>query len=75
MLRLVRSSKVLTEVCLQGAGIRTGDVLLLKPGQVLMLPRSIDAPLDVLLNGKFMLRGQMVSDGRSLSLQIEARCR
>jgi flagellar motor switch protein FliN len=46
------------------------DVLALCEGSVVTLERLVDEPLDVLVNGKLIARGEVVAEGSRFGLRI-----
>lgn len=54
--------------------LKTGAVLALKPGEIVMLPLSADRPLDVYVGGVRKLSGRLASERGRLAVQIEERC-
>jgi flagellar motor switch protein FliN/FliY len=47
-----------------------GQLLAAREGQVLALDRSVDAPVDLLLEGKVVARGQLVAIDGSFGVRI-----
>jgi flagellar motor switch protein FliM len=54
--------------------LKTGAVLALKPGEIVMLPLPADRPLDVYVGGVRKLAGRLASERGRLAVQIEERC-
>jgi flagellar motor switch protein FliM len=54
--------------------LKTGAVLALKPGEIVMLPLPADRPLDVYVGGVRKLAGRLASERGRLMVQIEERC-
>src|SRR4051794_4991646 len=53
--------KVRLEVCLGAAEMTVGELLGAKASQVLVLDRAVEQPVDLLLAGKVVARGQLVA--------------
>jgi len=53
--------KAQLQVCVGDALITVGELMALREHQVLTLNQAIDAPVDVLLEGKVVARGQLVA--------------
>ena len=47
-----------------------GELLSLKDGAVLALDRMVDAPFDVLLDGRVLARGQLVAVGEHFGIRV-----
>ena len=50
--------------------MRLRDVLALAEDSVVRLDRLVDEPLDVMVNGKLIARGEVVSEGNRFGLRI-----
>jgi flagellar motor switch protein FliM len=59
------------EAVLDGARIQFRDLLGLEPGKILQLPHKTDAAIECQVNGIKKFRGELVSSGKSLGLQIQ----
>ena len=69
-LGLLRDIDVRLTVELGGTDMRLRDVCALVEGQVVMLDRLVDEPLDLLVNGKVIARGEVVAEGGRFGLRI-----
>jgi flagellar motor switch protein FliM len=58
------------EAVLDGARIQFRDLLGLERGQILQLPHKTDAAIECQVNGIKKFRGELVSSGKSLGLEI-----
>jgi flagellar motor switch protein FliN/FliY len=50
--------------------LRLGDLLRLGPGAVLDLDRRVDAPVDLLVNGRLIARGEIVAVDERFGVRI-----
>jgi flagellar motor switch protein FliN len=69
-LGLLQNIDVRLTVELGGTDMRLRDVCALAEGQVVMLDRLVDEPLDLLVNGKVIARGEVVAEGNRFGLRI-----
>jgi flagellar motor switch protein FliN/FliY len=69
-LGLLKDIDVRLTVELGGTDMRLRDVCALAEGQVVMLDRLVDEPLDLLVNGKVIARGEVVAEGNRFGLRI-----
>lgn len=69
-IELIRGVKVRASVMLGEAEMSVGKLLDLRDGDVLALDRQIDQPLEMLLDGKIVARGELVVVGEKLGLRI-----
>ena len=69
-LGLIHDIDVRLTVELGRAQMRLRDVLDLAEESVLMLDRLTDEPLDVMVNGKLIARGEVVAEGNRFGLRI-----
>jgi len=69
-LGMLRDIDVRLTVELGGTDMRLRDVCALAEGQVVMLDRLVDEPLDLLVNGKVIARGEVVAEGGRFGLRI-----
>lgn len=53
--------KARLHVCVGGLELRVGDLLSAKAGQVLVLDQAINQPVDLLLEGRVVMRGDLVA--------------
>jgi len=56
---------------LRGATLRMGDLLALKPKQILLLGAPVDTQLDCLVNGTAQFKGEIVADGNRPCFQLQ----
>lgn len=73
-LGLFSAVKATVQVCAGQAESTVGELLALKEGALLTLDRQIDAPFDVVLDGKVMARGQLVAVGEHFGIRITEVC-
>jgi len=66
----IRGVKVEVSVLLGAAAVAVGELFELKSGEVLALDRRIDQPLDLIVDGKVVARGELVVVENSLGLRI-----
>ncbi len=65
MLEYIKPSAVPIETVMGGASIRIMDMVELKAGDVIILDKQVGEPIDVLINGKPLCRGQLAAcEGR-----------
>lgn len=69
-IELIRGVKVRASVMLGETEISVGKLLDLRDGDVLPLDRQVDQPLEMLLDGKIVARGELVVVGEKLGLRI-----
>ena len=69
-LGLIHDIDVRLTVELGRAQMRLRDVLDLAEDSVVMLDRLTDEPLDVLVNGKLIAKGEVVAEGNRFGLRI-----
>lgn len=69
-LGLLRDIDVRVTVELGSIAMRLRDVCALAEGQVVVLERLVDEPLDLLVNGKVVARGEVVAEGNRFGLRI-----
>lgn len=62
--------KVTVDVRVGRVESTVGDLLALRTGQVLALDRSLDEPLDVLIDGQVVARGTLVAVGEHFGLRL-----
>lgn len=58
------------EAFLPAGDIRVRDLLLLKPGSILELPRKADTPIEGHINGVAKFQGELVNTGKSVGFQV-----
>jgi flagellar motor switch protein FliM len=71
LLAALAGATVQVEAVLQGAGVRMGDLVAMRQGQILLLGTPPGSPFDCLVNGKAQFRGEMVASGNRQGFQIE----
>jgi flagellar motor switch protein FliN len=69
-LDLVGHVKVKLAIALGGAEISIGRLFSLTPNDVITLDRGVDAPVDVMLNGKVIAQGALVAVGDNFGVRI-----
>ena len=69
-LGLLKDIDVRLTVELGSTDMRLRDVCAWSEGQVVMLDRLVDEPLDLLVNGKVIARGEVVAEGNRFGLKI-----
>ncbi len=67
---LLKDVTVTLEVRLGEASINVQDLFALKDGSVVELQRMVDDPVDVLLNGRVVARGQLVASGDQFGVRV-----
>jgi flagellar motor switch protein FliN/FliY len=67
---LIHDIDVRLTVELGRAQMRLRDVLDLTEDSVVMLDRLIDEPLDVMVNGKLIAKGEVIAEGNRFGLRI-----
>jgi flagellar motor switch protein FliN/FliY len=67
---LIHDIDVRLTVELGRAQMRLRDVLDLAEDSVVMLDRLIDEPLDVMVNGKLIAKGEVIAEGNRFGLRI-----
>lgn len=69
-LPFLEAVKVTVDVRVGRVASTVGDLLALRDGQVLTLDRSLDEPLDVLIDGQVVARGTLVAVGEHFGLRL-----
>jgi len=69
-LGLLKDIDVAVSVELGTTQMRLREICALGEGQVVMLDRLVDEPLDLLVNGKVVARGEVVAEGNRFGLRI-----
>src|SRR5262249_27248720 len=69
-LDLVRHVQVTVSVIAGKGALPIGELLSLKDGQVLTLETSLDAPMDIVLDGQVIARGDLVAVGDHFGVRI-----
>lgn len=67
---LIQDIDVRLTVELGRSQMRLRDVIELAEDSVVMLDRLIDEPLDVMVNGKLIARGEVIAEGNRFGLRI-----
>jgi len=67
---LIHDIDVRLTVELGRAQMRLREVLDIAEDSVVMLDRLIDEPLDVMVNGKLIARGEVIAEGNRFALRI-----
>jgi len=62
--------KARLQVCVGDAVVTVGELMALRERQVLTLNQSVDAPVDILLEGRVVARGQLVAVGDQFAVRI-----
>ena len=71
LLRLLREASLTLEARLTGIELSVRNLLELKEGHLLTFDRSIDSPIELLVNGRQQYSGQVVSTGKKRALLVE----
>jgi flagellar motor switch protein FliN/FliY len=66
----LHSIRTRLQVCVGEAELTVGELLAAKEHQVLVLDRSVDQPIDMLLEGKVVARGQLVAVDGCFAVRI-----
>ena len=69
-LDLVGHVKVRLSVALGGAEISIDKLFSLSPDDVITLDRGVDAPVDIVLNGKVIAHGALVAVGDNFGVRV-----
>ncbi len=69
-LDLIKDVKVKVEVQLGNAEMTVAELAALKVASVIPLDRTLDAPLDLLMNGRVVARGELVAVGDHFGVRI-----
>lgn len=69
-LDLVGHVKVKLAIALGGAEIAIGKLFSLTLDDVITLDRAVDAPVDILLNGKVIAQGSLVAVGDNFGVRV-----
>jgi flagellar motor switch protein FliN/FliY len=62
--------KARLQVCVGEAVMTVGELTNAKAGQVVTLDRQVDGPIDLLLEGKVVARGQLVAVGDYFGIRL-----
>ena len=71
LLSRLRGASLTLEARVEGLELTVKNVLDLAEGTLLLFDRSIDSPLDLVINGRSKYSGQIVSTGRKRALLVE----
>ena len=66
----LHSVRARLQVCVGEVEVTIGELLAAKEHQVLVLDRTVDQPVDLLLEGKVVARGQLVAVDGSFAVRI-----
>jgi flagellar motor switch protein FliN/FliY len=66
----LRKVKTTVQVCVGRATVSVGDLLDAKDQQVLVLDRLLSEPVDLLLEGNLIARGQLVAVGSQFAIRL-----
>jgi flagellar motor switch protein FliN/FliY len=58
------------QVCVGEAVMTVGELTQAQVGQVVALDRAVDAPVDLLLEGRIVARGQLVAVGEYFGIRL-----
>ncbi len=67
---LLKDVNVTLEIRLGEAAVSVQELFGLKDGSVIELQRMVDDPVDVLLNGRVVARGQLVASGDQFGVRV-----
>ncbi len=73
-MNLFSSVKASVDIVAGRASSTVGELLSLKEGAVLTLDREVDAPFDIVLDGKVLARGQLIAVGEHFGVRITEVC-
>lgn len=73
-LGLFAGVKATVTVVAGSAASTVGELLSLKEGALLALDREVNAPFDVVLDGRVLARGQLVAVGDHFGLRVTEVC-
>ncbi|MGM9486038.1 FliM/FliN family flagellar motor switch protein [Ideonella sp. YS5] len=62
--------KARLQVCVGEVVMTVGELTRAQAGQVLALDREVDAPVDLLLEGRVVARGQLVAVGEHFGIRL-----
>lgn len=62
--------KTRLQVCVGDAVVTVGELLAAKEHQVFVLNQEVDQPVDILLEGKVVARGQLMAVGDQFAVRI-----
>jgi flagellar motor switch protein FliN/FliY len=62
--------KARLQVCVGEAVMTVGELTQAQSGQIVALDRAVDAPVDLLLEGRVVARGQLVAVGEHFGIRL-----
>ncbi|QJW85530.1 flagellar motor switch protein [Ramlibacter terrae] len=62
--------KIRLEVCVGAAGMTLGELIAARQNEVLTLDRRVEQPVDLLLEGRVVARGQLVAVDGAFAVRI-----
>ena len=71
LLSMLRGASLMLEARVEGMELTVQNLLDLSEGHLLVFDRSIDSPLDLVINGRHKFSGQIVSTGRKRALLVD----
>jgi flagellar motor switch protein FliM len=71
LLSMLRGASFLLEARVEGMELTVQTLLDLSEGHLLVFDRSIDSPLELVINGRHKFSGQIVSTGRKRALLVD----
>ncbi len=71
LFRLIKPSQFRMDSRLQGPTLRVEDLLKIEEGQILAFDYPIEAPVDLLVNGRLKYRGHVVTTGRKRAFHVD----
>jgi flagellar motor switch protein FliM len=71
LLGMLREASLTVEARVEGLELTVQNLLELSEGHLLFFDRSIDSPLQLVINGRHKFSGQIVSTGRKRALLVE----
>ncbi|MGH9627546.1 MAG: FliM/FliN family flagellar motor switch protein, partial [Bryobacteraceae bacterium] len=71
ILELIKPAGMRLEARLPGSTVTVEDLIRLKQGDILQFTRSINDPVQLLVNGMPKFRGQIVENGRRKALAVQ----
>jgi flagellar motor switch protein FliM len=71
LLRMLRGASLTLEARVEGLELTVQNLLDLAEGHLLFFDRSIDSPLELVINGRHKYSGQIVSTGRKRALLVD----
>jgi flagellar motor switch protein FliM len=68
---MLRGASLILEARVEGLELTVQNLLDLTEGHIVFFDRSIDSPLELVVNGKHKYSGQIVSTGRKRALLVD----